>query len=240
MTGREHWHIRRADDRARSPVNEPTGVDAQVPLRVPGELPIVAAAVEQSWDGLRPVLRTRLSGELGTILMWWRDDNDPYRTRVLAFGEQAMCLAEPATRHGGEGHRLHIRRWQPGSVEEHGFHGPCSSTPMQRHGRAARHDSAAAVLTLPPEVSELLGHFPEEAQRYLQVPLLADGGAADGMRWYLIWDRPDQLTDAWLWLQAGRATTFAYGQRVLRGSGRTSTAHWDVRCWRARYAAPVG
>jgi hypothetical protein len=230
MAGQEYRYAWVGGDRVRVPIDGPGGDDARPALHVPGELPTELPAVEQSWDGLRPVLRERLSGELGRILMWWRDDDDPYRTRVSAFGERAMCVAEPATRHGRAGHRLDLRRWMPGFVEERGFRGPGPDLDTPVRARA-RDDGPAAVLTLPPEVSALLGHLPEDAQRYLQAPLLAGGGAADGVRWYQKWD---QLMDVWLWLRAGRAVTFAHGQRIFRGG-----LHWELRCWRATYAGSL-
>jgi hypothetical protein len=78
----------------------------------------------------------------------------------------------------------------------------------------------------------LLGHLPVVAQLYLQVPLLGADGEVDGMRWYHLWDPPEQKMIVWLWLRVGAAVTFAHGERVMRGAA----FHWDLRCWRATCA----
>ncbi|GAA0947191.1 hypothetical protein [Virgisporangium aurantiacum] len=234
-------------DRVRTPADWPAGVDGEVASHPPGALPAEAGPVDQNWETLRPSLRERLSGALGTILMWWRDDNDPFLTGVSAFGERGMCRAEPATRDGVAGHRLDLRLWAPGSVKSQEFRGPGPAPDRTAGDRMPRdravggdrvpHDRTGPgrtpSLTLPPEVSALLGHMPAKAQRYLQVPLLAGGGEANGMRWYQIWNSPDEAMDAWLWLRAGRAVTFAHGRRERRGGGSGGTAHWELRCWRA-------
>lgn len=226
MAARENRYDRVAGDVVRVRAGEPTGVDGPVRSHVPGPLPVEADAVSQDWDGLRPALRERLSGALGAIVMWWRDDNDPFRTTVSAFGERGMCLAYPETRGTRAGHRLEARVWQPGSLQSREFRGPGPAPDAPTRERAGRDDGAR--LALPADVSALLGHLPTEAQRYLQVPLLTGGGAADGRRWYQTWDDIEHTMDAWLWLRAGRAVTFAQGRRAA--------AHWELRCWRAACA----
>jgi hypothetical protein len=233
MAGREYQYDWVAGDRVRVPVEGSTGVDGQVASHPPGALPVEAAAVEQNWDGLRPELRERLSGSLGAILMWWRDDNDPFRTRVSAFGERGMCLAEPATRSGGAGHRLDARVWAPGSLNGREFRGPGPEPYVPARGRERTGRDDGPRLAPPPEVSALLGHLPTDAQRYLQVPLLTGGGAADGERWYQISEDLEHTMDAWLWLRAGRAVTFAQGRRARRVGESAAGTHWELRCWRA-------
>jgi len=204
-------------------------VDERGVLHVPGALPAVAAAAKQDWDGLRPALRERVAGVLGTVLMWWRDHDDPNRTSVTAFGELAMCAATPVTSDGQARHRVEVRRWVPGSLDSREFHGPGPAG-------AAGEDTPAALGTLPAEVRGLLGHLPAAAQWYLQTPLLNTGYDADGLRWYHVWDQPDRRLTVWLWLHAGPSVTFAHGQRVVRDNGGHPVEHWDLRCWRATCA----
>jgi hypothetical protein len=238
MAGREYRDEWVSGDRVRVPVDGPgpTGVDGQASSHAPGALPLSGPAVVQDWDGLRPALRDRLSSALGTILMWWREDDDPFDTRVVAFGERGMCLAEPATRAGREGHQLDVRLWAPGSVKAREFHGQALKPDAPALGKERTRRKDRPGLTLPPLVRALLGHLPPDAQQYLQVPLLTGGGVADGERWYQTWDGREQTMDAWLWLRAGRAVTFAQGRRVRRRGERGQPAHWDLRCWRATYA----
>jgi hypothetical protein len=236
VADREYRYDRVAGDRVRVPVgmptgtDGPTGVDGQVSSFMPGALPLEENAVDQNWDSLRPELRGRLSGSLGAILVWWRDDDDPFRTTVSAFGERGMCLAEPATKDGSVGHRLDTRAWAAGSVKSHEFSGPVPEADVSMRERTGRDNNPG--LALPPQVSALLGHFPSKAQRYLQVPLLAGGGATDGGCYYQTGEGLEHSMDAWLWLRAGRVVTFAQGRRERRGT----TAHWELRCWRAVHA----
>jgi len=236
VEGRRYRYEWVGGDRVRVPVDGPTGEDGQVASHPPGPLPLVDVPVYQDWDALRPALRDRLSGALGTILMWWRDDNDPFRTRVSAFGERGMCVAEPATRGAKAGHRLDSRVWAPGSVKSREFRGPGPGPDAPVRVREPTKPNAGPSLALPPDVSALLGHLPAEAQRYLQVPLLTGGGVVDGGCWYQTWDTLEHTMDAWLWLRAGRAVTFAQGRRERRDGEREAAVHWELRCWRANCA----
>lgn len=220
MAGREERYV-------------PAGLDERRAIHEPGDLPAESPAVKQDWDGLRPVLRNRLSDELGVVLMWWRDADDPHRTRVVACGERAMCVAEPDTRDGVAVHRLDLRGWPAGSVAERAFRGP-GPDPAASTRRERGAAGAGPALTVPPEVGDLLGHLPVAAQWYLQTPLAGGDGAAEGMRWYQIWDQPDRKMTAWLWLRTERAVSFAHGERVFRGT--PAVAHWELRCWRVTTA----
>ncbi|WP_460406270.1 hypothetical protein [Actinophytocola sediminis] len=214
-----------------------SGLDERGVLHAPGVLPAEDPAAKQDWDGLRPALRERLAGVLGTRQMWWRDHDDPNRTSVLAFGDRAMCVATPVSVDGQARHRVELRRWVPGSLTQQRFRTPGADTSARR---LAEHDPAT-LDSMPPEVSALLGHLPSAVQWYLQVPLLTAGenntentdGAVGGSRWYHVWDQPDRRMDIWIWLHSGRKVTFAHGRRVFPTNGRTSVPQWDLRCWRA-------